>query len=75
MFLTVLHFTLVRATWLNRKVICKNGTHSMLLSLQNMRHEFDDVIEGITFHAETDDTTGLTEKIITILRIVQRFPL
>lgn len=26
---------------------------------------FNDVIEGITFHAETDDTTGLTEKIIT----------
>ena len=26
---------------------------------------FNDVVEGVTFHAETDDTTGLTEKIIT----------
>lgn len=27
--------------------------------------KFHDVVEGVTFHAETDDTTGLTEKIIT----------
>ena len=27
--------------------------------------KFHDVIEGITFRAETDDTTGLTEKIVT----------
>ena len=27
--------------------------------------KFRDVIEGVTFHSETDDTTGLTEKIIT----------
>ena len=27
--------------------------------------KFKDVVEGVTFHAETDDTTGLTEKIIT----------
>ena len=27
--------------------------------------KFRDVIEGITYHSETDDTTGLTEKIIT----------
>jgi DNA-directed RNA polymerase subunit beta' len=27
--------------------------------------KFEDVIEGVTFRAETDDTTGLTEKIIT----------
>ena len=27
--------------------------------------KFNDVIEGITFRAETDETTGLTEKIIT----------
>lgn len=27
--------------------------------------KFKDVAEGVTFHAETDDTTGLTEKIIT----------
>ena len=27
--------------------------------------KFNDVIEGVTFRAETDDTTGLTEKIIT----------
>ncbi len=26
---------------------------------------FNDVVEGKTFHAETDETTGLTEKIIT----------
>jgi DNA-directed RNA polymerase subunit beta' len=26
---------------------------------------FNDVVEGKTYHAETDDTTGLTEKIIT----------
>jgi DNA-directed RNA polymerase subunit beta' len=26
---------------------------------------FNDVIEGVTFRAETDDTTGLTERIIT----------
>ena len=27
--------------------------------------KFHDVIEGVTFRAETDDTTGLTEKIVT----------
>lgn len=27
--------------------------------------KFRDVIEGVTYHSETDDTTGLTEKIIT----------
>ena len=27
--------------------------------------KFNDVIEGVTFRAETDDTTGLTEKIVT----------
>ncbi len=27
--------------------------------------QFRDVIDGVTFHSETDDTTGLTEKIIT----------
>ena len=27
--------------------------------------KFNDVVEGITFRAETDETTGLTEKIIT----------
>ena len=27
--------------------------------------KFRDVVEGTTFHAETDETTGLTEKIIT----------
>ncbi len=27
--------------------------------------KFNDVIEGVTYRAETDDTTGLTEKIIT----------
>ena len=27
--------------------------------------KFRDVIDGVTFHSETDDTTGLTEKIIT----------
>ena len=26
---------------------------------------FNDVVEGKTYHAETDETTGLTEKIIT----------
>ncbi len=26
--------------------------------------KFRDVVDGVTFHAETDDTTGLTEKII-----------
>ena len=29
------------------------------------RLKFNDVIEGVTFRAETDETTGLTEKIIT----------
>ena len=27
--------------------------------------KFEDVVEGVTFRSETDDTTGLTEKIIT----------
>jgi DNA-directed RNA polymerase subunit beta' len=27
--------------------------------------KFNDVIEGVTYRAETDETTGLTEKIIT----------
>ena len=29
--------------------------------------KFNDVVEGITFRAETDETTGLTEKIVTSL--------
>ena len=29
------------------------------------RLRFNDIIEGVTFRAETDETTGLTEKIIT----------
>ena len=29
------------------------------------RLKFNDVIEGVTFRAETDETTGLTEKIVT----------
>ena len=27
--------------------------------------KFHDVVEGVTYHAETDETTGMTEKIIT----------
>ena len=29
------------------------------------RLKFNDVVEGVTFRAETDETTGLTEKIVT----------
>src|SRR3712207_9471571 len=29
------------------------------------RLKFHDVVEGLTYHAETDETTGMTEKIIT----------
>jgi DNA-directed RNA polymerase subunit beta' len=29
------------------------------------RLKFNDIVEGITFRAETDETTGLTEKIVT----------
>ena len=36
--------------------------------------KFHDVIEGITFRAETDDTTGLTEKIVTESRDKLKVP-
>ena len=36
--------------------------------------KFHDVIEGITFRAETDDTTGLTEKIVTESKDKSRVP-
>ncbi len=35
---------------------------------------YRDVLEGITFHAETDDTTGLTEKIIIEAKDRNRVP-
>ena len=36
--------------------------------------KFHDVIEGITFRAETDETTGLTEKIVTESKDKSRVP-
>jgi DNA-directed RNA polymerase subunit beta' len=36
--------------------------------------KFNDVIEGITFRAETDETTGLTEKIVTESRDRTKVP-
>ena len=36
--------------------------------------KFNDVIEGITFRAETDETTGLTEKIVTESRDKLKVP-
>ena len=36
--------------------------------------KFHDVIEGVTFRAETDDTTGLTEKIVTESKDKSRVP-
>ena len=36
--------------------------------------KFKDVVEGVTFHAETDDTTGLTEKIITEAKDKSKVP-
>ena len=36
--------------------------------------KFNDVIEGVTFRAETDETTGLTEKIITESKDKSRVP-
>ena len=36
--------------------------------------KFHDVIEGVTFRAETDDTTGLTEKIVTESRDKLKVP-
>ncbi len=36
--------------------------------------KFNDVIEGITFRAETDETTGLTEKIVTESKDKTRVP-
>ena len=36
--------------------------------------KFRDVIESVTFHSETDDTTGLTEKIITESKDKSRVP-
>ena len=35
--------------------------------------KFNDVIEGITYRAETDEATGLAEKIIPTLRTSPRF--
>ena len=35
---------------------------------------FNDVIEGVTYRAETDEATGLTEKIITTRKISRRCP-
>lgn len=36
--------------------------------------KFHDVIEGVTFRAETDETTGLTEKIVTESRDKSKVP-
>ena len=36
--------------------------------------KFHDVIEGVTFRAETDETTGLTEKIVTESKDKSRVP-
>jgi len=36
--------------------------------------KFNDVIEGVTFRAETDETTGLTEKIVTESKDKSRVP-
>ena len=36
--------------------------------------KFNDVIEGVTFRAETDETTGLTEKIVTESRDKLKVP-
>ena len=36
--------------------------------------KFKEVVEGVTFHAETDDTTGLTEKIITEAKDKSKVP-
>ena len=36
--------------------------------------KFNDVIEGVTFRAETDETTGLTEKIVTESRDRTKVP-
>ena len=36
--------------------------------------KFNDVIEGVTFRAETDETTGLTEKIVTESKDRSRVP-
>ena len=38
------------------------------------RLKFNDVIEGVTFRAETDETTGLTEKIVTESKDRSRVP-
>ena len=38
------------------------------------RLKFNDVIEGITFRSETDETTGLTEKIVTESKDRSRVP-
>jgi DNA-directed RNA polymerase subunit beta' len=38
------------------------------------RLKFNDVIEGVTFRAETDETTGLTEKIVTESKDKSRVP-
>ena len=38
------------------------------------RLKFNDVIEGVTFRAETDETTGLTEKIVTESRDRTKVP-
>ena len=38
------------------------------------RLKFNDVIEGVTFRAETDETTGLTEKIVTESRDKLKVP-
>ena len=38
------------------------------------RLKFNDVIEGVTFRSETDETTGLTEKIVTESKDRSRVP-
>ena len=39
--------------------------NAVIVSEYAGRLKFNDVIEGVTFRAETDETTGLTEKIVT----------
>ncbi|MBP6609596.1 MAG: DNA-directed RNA polymerase subunit beta' [Paludibacter sp.] len=57
------------------QVVCEwDPFNAVIISETNGKIEFEDVIENITFKTDTDDATGLSEKIITESKDRNRVP-
>ena len=58
----------------NDKIAQWDPFNAVIVTEYAGRLKFNDVIEGVTFRAETDETTGLTEKIVTESKDRSRVP-